>query len=303
MITPRVLVVMPLYNARPYVRDAINSILLQTYQDFTLLVINDGSTDKSEEEVKFINDKRIILWNQENVGPGEVMNQGISYAVQHGHPFIARMDADDISLPERFEVQVRILEKFSQAVACSANCYYFKNDPGKIVGTSTVSPSPKLIRWEIFHGLRGMIQGACVFRTNALASIGGYRSKFTHAEEVDIFLRLAENYELRNSSHYLYSIRIREDSFSTRNIHQNVLYQFFAMDCGTKRRKGEVELDYQKFIKAANPITRYKIWHEEIILNLWRKGMAGQNKFNLVLAAMLDPKRVCARAIRKLSKK
>ncbi|MCX5914512.1 MAG: glycosyltransferase family A protein, partial [Deltaproteobacteria bacterium] len=174
---------MPLYNTRPYVRGAIESILKQTYPDFTLLVINDGSTDGSEQEAASFKDSRMILWHQENQGPGDAMNRATQYALDQWIPFLARMDSDDISLPQRLETQILLLEKFPAAAACSANCYYIDNDTEQIIGSSTVSTSPALIHWEIAHGLRGLIQGTCVFRTAALAAVGGYRAQFKRAEE------------------------------------------------------------------------------------------------------------------------
>jgi glycosyltransferase involved in cell wall biosynthesis len=301
MKMPEVLVVMPLYNTRPFVKTAIKSIINQTYPAFKLLIINDGSTDGSEKEVATIQDNRIIIWNQSNLGLSVTMNRALQYAHDKQIPYLARMDSDDISHPQRLEKQVQLLENFPQAAACSANCYYIDSDTESIIGTSTISTSPSLIHWEIFHGLRGLIQGVTIFRTNFLAEINGYRSQFRKAEEVDLFLRLAEKFELCNCPDYLLNIRIRQDSFSMEDVHQNVLYQFYALDCAKKRLIGKTEVDFDSFVKHLYGTSKFQIWREEYLLKLWRNYIKNQKYSGLLLAAILDPRRVCIRLIRQIN--
>ncbi len=303
MVPPEVLVVMPLYNARPYVKAAIDSILKQTHQNFRLLVINDGSTDGCEREVRSIQDSRVIVWNQKNKGPGSIMNLAVQYALAKHIPLLARMDADDISLPQRLDTQIRLLERFPSVAACSANCYYIDADSDQIIGSSTVSISPRIIRWEITHGLRGLIQGTCLFRTSALAEVGGYRSEFKRAEEVDLFLRLVERNELRNCCDFLYKIRIRFDSFSIQNVRQNIYFQFYALDCAKKRLNGNPERDFSAFLHSMSLTTKFRIWREEYVMNVWRAYLLGGHLHALILIALLDPRRVIIRGIRKLDEK
>ena len=105
---PLVSVLMPVYNAAPYVEQAIRSILEQTVLDFELLIFNDGSTDESSSVIQSIQDQRIQLYNaQENCGYVAHLNEGLRLA---RGKYIARMDADDIALPERFAKQVELLE-------------------------------------------------------------------------------------------------------------------------------------------------------------------------------------------------
>ncbi len=102
-------VVMPVYNGEKYLKEAIDSILNQTYTNFEFIIINDGSTDKSEEIIKSYKDKRIILVNnEENLRLPRTLNKGIDLAKGQ---YIARMDADDVSLPHRFAKQVEFMEK------------------------------------------------------------------------------------------------------------------------------------------------------------------------------------------------
>lgn len=108
---PKISVVMPAYNSEKYIAEAIDSILKQTYTDFEFIIINDGSTDKTEEIILSFNDKRIVyLKNEKNSGIVYTLNRGLDAAKGE---YIARMDSDDISLPKRFEEQLNFLQKHS----------------------------------------------------------------------------------------------------------------------------------------------------------------------------------------------
>jgi glycosyltransferase involved in cell wall biosynthesis len=106
---PKVSVILPVYNAEKYLKEAIDSILNQTYTDFELILINDGSTDGSQEIIDNYKDHRIVhISNEINKGLIYSLNKAIDFAKGK---YIARMDADDIALPQRFEKQVEYLEK------------------------------------------------------------------------------------------------------------------------------------------------------------------------------------------------
>lgn len=111
---PRVSVVMPAYNAEKYIAEAIESILGQTFFDFEFIIINDGSRDKTENIIKSYHDSRIIyLENQKNCGIVATLNRGIEYA---SGEYIARMDADDIAVAERFQKQVGYMDVHQEVV-------------------------------------------------------------------------------------------------------------------------------------------------------------------------------------------
>src|SRR5690606_16290431 len=103
-------VLLPVYNAEKYVTDSIKSVLDQTFKDFELIIINDGSVDRSLELIKEFRDDRIVIIDQENRGLAKTLNRGL--ALSKGK-YIARMDADDICMPHRFSEQIKYLEKKS----------------------------------------------------------------------------------------------------------------------------------------------------------------------------------------------
>ena len=115
-IKPIISVLMPAYNAAEYIHEAIDSILTQTFIDFEFVIINDGSTDTTEEIILSYSDERIKYYaNESNMGIVKTLNRGIDLCQGK---YIARMDADDVSLPDRLEKQVHRLEANPQIVAC-----------------------------------------------------------------------------------------------------------------------------------------------------------------------------------------
>jgi glycosyltransferase involved in cell wall biosynthesis len=105
---PTVSIIMPVYNAGVYLTTAVESILHQTYSNFELLIINDGSTDDSETVVRSFTDPRIRSFHQNNIGLTATLNNAIQLC---RGKYIARMDQDDISEPHRIERQVHFLEE------------------------------------------------------------------------------------------------------------------------------------------------------------------------------------------------
>src|SRR5688572_768328 len=113
---PLISVLMPVYNAGPYLKESIESVLAQTYDNFEFLIINDGSTDSSEKEILSYNDVRIHYVKCEtNSGLIATLNQGLALATGK---YIVRMDADDICRPQRFEKQVRFMENHPEIGIC-----------------------------------------------------------------------------------------------------------------------------------------------------------------------------------------
>ena len=297
MEEPLILIVMPVYNTGQYLTRAINSILNQTYTNFSFLIIDDGSTDNSLEILNSYSDSRMKIWTQNNSGPGVAMNRGIDFAYEEGIPYIARMDSDDISLPRRLEKQISLFLKRPNIVACSANSYYI-NENDRIIGSSTVPKSSKIIKFEINRNLRGLIQGCSMFKTYAIHSINGYRSTFPLAEEVDLFLRLAEKYELGNCSDFLYQIRLRNESLSISKFDKNFLYSMYAINCAERRKKRKPEIRFDDFTSSMSYWKSLNYKRIFFALKLWHNGIKTKSPLKLLIASLIEPKRVVARLIR-----
>ncbi len=118
-MSPKISVILPAYNAEQYLRTAVDSILSQSFKDFELLIINDGSTDFTKEVILSYNDERIrYIENEKNLGLIETLNKGISLSKGE---YIARMDADDICHLSRFQMQIDFMEKNPEYIICSSS--------------------------------------------------------------------------------------------------------------------------------------------------------------------------------------
>lgn len=126
MDNPLLSIVMPAYNSERFVAQAIESILKQSFRDFEFIIINDGSTDKTEEIINSYTDPRIVyLKNESNLGLSKSYNRGIDAA---RGKYIARMDADDVSMPKRFERQIQFLEKRPQVDIVGSSLQFIDED-------------------------------------------------------------------------------------------------------------------------------------------------------------------------------
>lgn len=122
LLRPQISVILPAYNAEKYLHEAIDSILNQTYTNFELIILNDGSTDKTEEIILSYSDPRIrYIKNEQNIRLIRTLNKGIELA---RGKYIARMDADDISLPNRFQVEYDFMERNPDISVCSSKIYH-----------------------------------------------------------------------------------------------------------------------------------------------------------------------------------
>ncbi len=123
---PKISVVMPVYNGEKYLRETIDSILNQTFADFEFIIINDASKDSTEEIIKSYEDDRIVyLINEQNLGVAGTLNRGLDAAKGE---YIARIDADDIAMPQRFEKQVAFMDAHPDVGLCGSCVRIFEED-------------------------------------------------------------------------------------------------------------------------------------------------------------------------------
>jgi glycosyltransferase involved in cell wall biosynthesis len=186
MSNPFVSVVMPVYNAGQYLRDAIDSILSQTYKDFEFIIIDDGSTDCSPDILKEFagQDARIvILTNERNEGIVHALNRGIASAKGK---YIVRMDADDISLPGRFIKQVEYMEGHPSTGVCGASLSYI-NAQGEDSGILRYGQPDRslLLKTPLLHPT--VIIRSSVLKEHNLA----YIEKYRFAEDYFLWLQIA----------------------------------------------------------------------------------------------------------------
>ena len=231
MATTKVTVLMSVYNGEKYLKEAIDSILNQTFNDFEFLVVNDGSTDKTEDILQAYDDLRIkIINNGKNIGLTKSLNKGLKLAKGE---YIARMDADDISMPGRLEREVEFLDK-NPAVGLVGTYYLMINRKGNVLHTmkcltESVELKEKLLRNNQF------CHGSVMFRAECIKNLGSYREEL--GQDYDLWLRISENYEVANIFEFLYKWRLDINSISVTKKSIQDKYTLLAIELAKERRQ------------------------------------------------------------------
>jgi glycosyltransferase involved in cell wall biosynthesis len=212
--TPRVSVVMPVYNAAAVVGKAIESILNQTFKDFEFIIVNDGSTDKTGEILREYAacDDRIKLYEQENSGLIATLNRYCRMATGR---YIARMDADDISLPARLEKQFRFLEDHPE-IGVLGTWIQDIDERGRPGTTWPVPSDPAVIQWFLLFG-NCIAHASVMMRCEVLERAGYYRPEALHVEDYDLWIRVSEFTNVAIFPEVLTYYRLSKQSVSGRN--------------------------------------------------------------------------------------
>ncbi|MCP3980400.1 MAG: glycosyltransferase [bacterium] len=234
MLTPRISVIMPVFNARDHVSQALDSVLSQTCRDFEVVLIDDGSTDGGGEILRGYaeRDERIRLFVQQNRGLIETLNRG--FALARGE-FLARMDADDVSLPERFARQLDYLTEHTDVAGLGCALQYMSDD-GLLPRTLRHPTEPEEVRREMLQH-SALAHPTVMLRAAAVSELGGYRAAFRHAEDYDLWLRLAERWDLANLPDVLLHYRLHAGQVSMKHIDQQVLSSIGARAAARIRRE------------------------------------------------------------------
>lgn len=185
-MTPEITVLMSVYNGERYLKEAVESILNQTYKDFEFLIINDGSTDLSKNIILSYNDLRIrLIDNENNIGLTRSLNKGLKLA---RGKYIARMDADDVSMPERFEAQINFMENHPD-VGLLGSWVEVINEEDKIIDIWELPETHVHIRWCLLFG-NCLAHSVTFFRRAIAIKLGGYNERFKRAQDYDLWSRM-----------------------------------------------------------------------------------------------------------------
>ena len=194
---PAISVVLGAYNAERYVAEAVESILSQTFGDFEFIAVDDGSTDRTLEILRHYaaKDRRLKPVHIEHAGIVAAANAALREAQAE---LIARFDADDVSMPQRFEKQMRYLAEHPEVVAVGSRMLLIE-PYGASLGETAHRLKHEEIDAELLQGSGWSLpQPASMIRHSAIRKIGGYRDEYLWSEDLDLFLRLAEVGRLAN---------------------------------------------------------------------------------------------------------
>ena len=208
---PEISVILPLYNAESYIKEAIDSLLVQTFTNFELIIINDGSTDNSLEVVKQFQDKRIILINQENKGLAKTLNIALSKCQSN---LVARMDADDVCLPNRLQIQHNSFRSNPNLILLGGAVIYI-NEKRDVIDRSYPILGTNAIKKFLFCKGNVLAHPTVMFKKDIALKVGGYSEEIGQFfEDHYLWAMMAKQGEFENLSEPLIQYRLTAQSIS-----------------------------------------------------------------------------------------
>lgn len=310
-MTPRISVLMPVFNGGAYLEAAIASVLTQSFTDLELVIVDDGSTDHSCEIVnaRVASDSRLRLLRKANSGIAETLNLGLAEA---RGDWIARLDADDLMLPRRLERQLAFLEANADVVAVGSY-YDLINEAGERRATRYPLPRTRdeLARYLEARELLTFTHPTMTYRRDLAMTLGGYRRELEPCEDADLFARmLAAGGTILIQPEVLTLYRVHGGSISSRKAREMfsklryVFHNFYGL------RDGKRALTYEEFLAARKRLpvaARLRAGRDYISEVLYRRSTAAlvdgrrlSASLSLAGAAALKPRKAIRRALRNL---
>lgn len=249
--SPKVSVLLPVWQGEEHLRAAVESILNQTFKDFELLVIDDASADGSAEVIESYDDPRIRFFrNEANLGLTATLNRGLELA--RGE-YVARMDQDDVSLPERLAKQVAFMDARPE-LAASGTWAREMDGEGRVTGERRMA-----VGEELKYGYWWpcpIIHPSAIIRKSLLGPLR-YNPEVGHAADYDLWLSLKKRHALDNLPEYLLLYRVHGGSTSVRDSEPQLrsVHQSFCQQTGLKASYEEF-LDLLGFTRGPNPLRR-----------------------------------------------
>ena len=267
---PRLSVVMSVYNGLPLVEGAIESILSQTFEDFEFIIVNDGSTDETLRYLLSMeaSDARIRVIDQPNGGLTRALIRGIAAARA---PLIARMDADDLSLPERFEKQLAFLDANPNMVGTTCGVEYVTEQLQHVTVRDSLYDTDAIPLYMAFFNAIGG-HGQMMYEKSCYHRAGGYDPDFTYTQDYDLWVRMLAIGTIGQTPGTLYRLRIGHSSISTRHAAQQRTLAARAARRQFEQLSGQAIKD-----EAA-----------ELLIDLWARRDPWQVSLNRLAGADMD---------------
>ena len=284
----KITVLMPAYNAAKYIGEAIRSVLDQTFTDFELLIVNDGSIDETEMIIRSFSDSRITLFNQTNQGIAVALNNGLAIAKA---AYIARFDADDICYPTRLEEQYAFITTHPGycVVGCDAG-YYDRNDE-YVFTYEAPGHSDEEIR-RLPKNKCPFIHSGVLYSKAAIINAGGYNIHAHAFEDHLLWLKVLEQGKVYNLPKVLLKVRLTPFSFTINE--KGMGNRYFAIKKNAINRAAINETEGNRLlgiIKKHN-IAKIREGSYYALLGkkyLWNNYQPGKARLNLKKALVINP--------------
>ncbi len=213
----KVSVIMSVHNCEEYLTESIESILNQTFKDFEFIIINDGSTDNTAEILENYNDSRIRLYTQKNMGLTKSLNKAIGLSKGR---YIARMDADDVALPERLQKQLDFLELHPD-IGMIGTYNLVIDGQGKVIEKKVYPVSDNELRKALIR-YNPFLHASVMIRREVLEVVGFYNENKRRGQDYELWFRIANQFKFANIPEILMLQRWRYDNISL--LHENEQY-------------------------------------------------------------------------------
>jgi glycosyltransferase involved in cell wall biosynthesis len=239
-------ITLPVYNGMPYLKDAIESILAQTFDDFHFLIIDDGSRDGSTEYLRSVKDPRMHLIVRENRGLGATLNQLFDESQTE---YVVRMDSDDVCAPDRLKKIAAFIENNNDFVMAGSDQAFLVD--GKTLKAAPRPTDQENIRRLLLKKRPGILHPTVVVRRDAWARVGGYRLAGA-GEDLDFCLRMCDVGRVTTIPEVLYYYRLHSKSISSSR-RRDINYGYdYGVACALARERGEAEPDPETYKKQWN---------------------------------------------------
>ena len=263
---------MPVYNESEYVRNAVESILNQSFRDFEFIIIDDGSTDNTLDIIKNYKDDRIIVFESNHQGIVAQLNYGISRA---RYKFIARMDGDDISHPHRLEKQVLFIHKNSDIDMVGTNVIYI-NNYGRSVIKKEFPENSNSIEY-MMPILCSICHPTIMIKKEVLIEMGGYRN-IKYVEDYDLFLRmLTKKKKMYNIQEYLHFYRFEKSYLKSKKL---AIQDLISLKLG------------ERYIQENSPLPNDYDYFFRLALANYYRGKLHRSRSYLLKSLVKSPKRI-----------
>ncbi len=241
---------MGIYNCAPTLAEALDSLYAQTYQNYKIILCDDGSTDNTYEVAKHYADSHdniILIKNERNMGLNYTLNHCLDYADTE---YCARMDGDDISLPTRFEKEINFLDEHPEYAIVSCPMIYFDEHGDYRTGKGT----GEVLKMDFIHGTP-ICHAPCMIRTKAIKNVGGYSEdkNLLRVEDYHLWAKMyVADCKAYNIPEALYKMRDDRNAIARRNWNnrKNEIYVRFVIF-------KMLELPWWTHIYAFRPLIAY----------------------------------------------
>ncbi len=256
-MTPGISVLMSVYNGERFLREAVESVLSQTCTDFEFIIVNDGSSDGSAEILESYADPRVrLVHNSRNLGLSQSLNRGLEEAVGR---YVARMDADDISLPERFERQMAFMDEHPEVGACGTWAKDI-DEAGAIVAEHRTIVGKRL---HCYYWIPSpIIHPSAMIRTELLKELR--YADVSYAQDFNLWLRIVKaGFKLGNLTEFLFLYRVHAMSISDSKLDAQLLssYESFRGHISPSDISFETYLELFYGVCGMNPVRRaHVVW-------------------------------------------